>query len=482
MRISNKARVRAGRRGRSMTGAQRVGVNRTSRSRSRLAPCRRSSDRAPFDVLVLDAGSRQGLAAIRSLGRAGLTVAAAECFVDGRPELPVHGFRSRYTAHCEVLPDHADDPDSFAEAVVDLVRRHPTPVVLAGSDGAVAALLPRRSELEVLGSSLALPRDPALEVVNHRERTFAVARRLGIEAPHAVRVEGLDDLTAALDQLGLPLVLEPAVSCARRSQVRLQATEVIDREEARRVCDALLAAGVEVLAQEVLPGRREGVTVMVTDGHVRATFAHVEHRTTPAFGGASVVRESIPVPIDLDSAAARLIGELGLEGLSGFEFRRDSGGRPRLLEIYARLGEPTELAVRCGVDLPVMLWRWASGQRVAPVQRYRQGIRMRWLRGDLHWLRDNRRRQGRPDSVSPSRSLWMFVSEFGRTRHHDTFDLKDPRPSWAEVRALLASVHEAGRSRARPAGRGAAVGPHGAADAGVMNRPGARERPPHAAS
>jgi hypothetical protein len=50
-----------------------------------------------YDVLVLDAAYKQSLACARSLGRAGLRVAMAECFVECDPALPVPGFQSRYS-------------------------------------------------------------------------------------------------------------------------------------------------------------------------------------------------------------------------------------------------------------------------------------------------------------------------------------------------------------------------------------------------
>ncbi len=72
-----------------------------------------------YDILILDAGYKQSLAAARSLGRAGLRVAMGECFVECDPALPVLAFRSRYSSCNVVLPSYAADPDAFASAVLD---------------------------------------------------------------------------------------------------------------------------------------------------------------------------------------------------------------------------------------------------------------------------------------------------------------------------------------------------------------------------
>ncbi|HEY5245525.1 MAG TPA: ATP-grasp domain-containing protein [Acidimicrobiales bacterium] len=401
-------------------------------------------DRGPdvYDVLVLDGGSRQSLAVVRSLGRAGLRVAVAECFAECDPSLPVLAFRSRYAARTVVFPSFAADLDAFAAGVVEFVRNHPTRVVLPASDGAIAALLPRRRQLAALGSVLALSPDTALTVANDKDRTLEVADRLGIEYPKTARLDRVEDVGSWLTELELPIVLKPTMSWACRSDHRLQAVEVVDEAEAVAAVRRFVGAGAGVLAQQWVGGRREGVTLFVVDGAVRASFAHVEHRTTPALGGASVVRESIPMPSDLYEPSVRLVTALGLEGYSEVEFRRDGDGRPLLMEINARVAGPIETAVRAGVDFPLMVWRRAVGLPVAPVGEYETGVRMRWLRGDMRWLRDNHRRTGRPDSVSRPRAAWTFVAEFFRSGHYDCFDRHDRGPGRVELRTTVVSIRQ----------------------------------------
>ena len=156
-----------------------------------------------YDVLVLDAGSKQSLASARSLGRAGLRVALGECFAECDPDLPVLAFTSRYSARNVVLPSYAIDGAAFAEGVVDFVREHPTGV-LPTTDGAIAALTPKRQELAALGCVLALASDPVLAVANDKDRTLAVARELGIEYPKTMRVDSVADVPGAGRGSGSP--------------------------------------------------------------------------------------------------------------------------------------------------------------------------------------------------------------------------------------------------------------------------------------
>jgi predicted ATP-grasp superfamily ATP-dependent carboligase len=381
----------------------------------------------------LDASYKQSLAAARSLGRAGLRVALGESAsqVSGAGGIPA--FRSRYSARNIIFPSYSGDGAPFAEAVVEFATRHPTRVILPGGDPTIAALVPHRARFAALGSTLAVASDAALKVANDKSRTLEIAKDLGIAHPKSIRVNSVEDLPTAINELGFPFVLKPTVSWTGMLDERVVPIEVIDKGEANAAAERFLSTGCGLLAQQWASGRREGVTLFLASGEVLATFGHVEHRTTPALGGASVVRESIPVPPDIHDPSVQLVTKIGLEGICEVEYRRDGDGRPLLMEINARPVGTVENAMLAGIDFPLMIWQWANGLPVSPAADYRTGIRMRWIQGDLRWLRENFRRSGRPDSVPWSRSLLMFGAEFFRTRHYDFFDLHDLGPARAEI-------------------------------------------------
>lgn len=386
-----------------------------------------------YDVLILDASYKQSLTCARSLGRAGLRVALGERRGESYPPVKVPAFKSRYCARSLVLPDYVEDVAAYTSAIIEFVRQHPTRVVLPTGDATIAALAPLRAQFEALGSVLALAPDSALAVANDKARTLRVAAELGIAAPRSIQVGSVDDLAGAIDELGFPFVLKPTVSWTGKSRYRLVPAEVVDRAEAIELTRSFLEAGAGVLAQEWAGGQREGVTLCIADGDVRVSCGHVAHRTTPPLGGASAMRESMRVPDDLLDAALRLANAIGIEGPCEVEFRRDASGRPLLMEINPRLAGTIENAIQSGIDLPLMVWRWATGQQVELVTTHRTGVRTRWLQGDLRWLGENHQRIGRPDSVPWSRSLWLFCSEFARTRHYDVVDWHDVRPILVEL-------------------------------------------------
>jgi len=401
-----------------------------------------AGERDSYDILILDAEHRQTLASARSLGRSGLRVALGESLTLCEPGRKLPSFRSRYCARAVILPSYADGPLPYVDAILRFVRDHPTRVILPASDASCAALKAYRHQFAELETVLALPPDSALEIAFDKDRTLEVARRLGIASPKLIHIRSVEELSVAAADFGFPFVLKPTMSWAGKTHARVVPVEVVDKDEAAQVAEDFFATGSSVLAQPWVPGRREGITLFIVGGEVIASCAHVEHRTSPPLGGASVLRESIERPSDSYDAAVRLATEIGIEGLCAVEFRRDAAGRPLLMEVNARLVGTIDNSVKSGVDFPLLIWRWATGQPVTRIADYRPGIRSRWVHGDLRWLMDNRKRLGRPDSVSNSMGIWTFVTEFFRTRHYDYFDVRDIRPAVTELRYTASAIRK----------------------------------------
>jgi predicted ATP-grasp superfamily ATP-dependent carboligase len=390
-----------------------------------------------YDILIVDGTCKQALTTTRSLGRAGLRVAVGESVGQFRFNLQPPAFSSRYCARTVPLPAYVGDPGPYAEAVIAFVRDHSVRVVLPTGDESIVELAPYRERFAALGCTLVVAPDQALKTANDKSLTLAVAARLGIDYPKSVPVAGLEDLKTAEEQFGYPFVLKPTISWTGEAADRVFPVEVIDEAEAAEATTKYLATGCEVLAQQWASGRREGVTLLIGDGEVLAACAAVVHRTTPLLGGVSVMRESIPVPGDIADASVSLAKAIGIEGPAEVEWRRDASGRPLLMEINPRLAGSLENATKSGVDFPLLLWQWATGQPVEPVLSYRTGVRTRWLAGDIRWLRNNIRLGGRPDTVPVPRAMWTFLWEFARTRHYDYIDRRDMRPALSEMRQTV---------------------------------------------
>jgi predicted ATP-grasp superfamily ATP-dependent carboligase len=394
----------------------------------------------PIDVLVLDARLRQSLVTVRSLGRRGLAVAA----VDTQADVPA--FRSRW---CR---SHSALPAGFSVVCLEqLVDRLGARVLIPCHDGTVALLRQHRARLEQR-ARIALASEPALGVAVNKDRTLALARRLGIGVPRSVSLTKVGEVPSALAEIGLPAVVKPTESWLSARQedgeegMRVGAQLVTTPDEARRAVAGLERVDGVALLQTLLPGRREAVSVLYANGEIHARFAQWAKRMNPPLGGESVLRQSIPVPSDLGRHAERLVREIGLEGYSEIEFRRDAAGVPYLMEINPRLSASIEIAVRSGVDFPHLLYQWASGDPIDRVGTYRVGGWMRYLQGDLMTTIAAMEQRGRPGVPSPWEAVLGFGASFLKPMRYDYLDWTDPRPA---VKAMTDFTRDLTRSSAR---------------------------------
>jgi predicted ATP-grasp superfamily ATP-dependent carboligase len=390
-----------------------------------------------FDVLILDSVSKIALTSARSLARAGLRVALGEAEGAYEPGHEPPAWRSRYCAQTLKLTDYTRDPAKFVDEVVAFVRAHGVRLVLPSGDATIAILAPNRQRFTELGCAIHVAPDDALEIATDKMRTLEVAAKLGIEYPKSVTVRGVEDLRAAEAQFGYPFVVKPSISWTGQVAERVHPTEVINEEEAVKATDSYLLTGCEVIAQQLASGDRISISFFIDKGEVLAYAACTALRTTPPLGGVSVQRVSIPLSDELLKASENLVLTVGLEGAVEVEYRCDAKGNPLLMEINPRLAGTLENAMHTGVNFPLMIWQQAIGEKIKPVRSYPVGVRTRWVSGDLRWMWDSMFQYGRPDTVSPARSIWTFTSEFFRTRYYDYWDLRDLRPGFVEARDTL---------------------------------------------
>ncbi len=130
--------------------------------------------------------------------------------------------------------------------------------------------------------------------------------------------------------------------------------------------------------------------------------------------------------------------EIGLEGYSQVEFRRDAVGKPYLMEINPRLNLAIAHAVHAGVDFPSLLYQWASGEQLERVKSYRTGGWMRHLEGDIRATVAAVRQRGRPGVPSPARAIFDFCLSFFLPMKYDYVDWRDPLPAWTATKGFFA--------------------------------------------
>lgn len=382
--------------------------------------------------MLLDGQWRQALASARVFGRAGLKVGVATSPTEDSIPLATY---SRWCNFATELPDPAVDAEGFGSDLMRLLETHPSDVVLPFHDGSIEVIRAHRSEIERL-AAIPLASEAALNIAVDKKQTLALAEGLGIATPRRVTLDCESDIDAAVREIGLPCVIKPDRSWVSKGigGIRLASVLVQTIEEARAEWSELADLGVSGSLQEWLPGRRDAISFFAANGQIFARFAQTSYREFPPLGGASVLCESIPLLEDIAVPAERLVKEIGLEGCSMVEFRRDAQGKPILMELNPRMAGSVSLAISCGVNFPGLSHAWAMGLPLVTYTGYPTGKRSRWLAGDFWNLKYSFDSSPGPDTPGHLRALTDFLADFVRRPSAiDPFDLHDPKPSLAEM-------------------------------------------------
>ena len=395
-----------------------------------------------YDALILDASLRQSLMTVRSLGRYGKRLAALETSTLLKRSEHVPTFSSRWCQKTFVAPGYEYQAEPFLKFLLQVIDETDTRVLISSSDGTIAVLREHRAEFERRGVNLALAKDTALDISIKKDRTLAIAEQIGLSVPKAVLITSEDDVREAVREIGLPAVIKPTESWQWGNQrgVRLNCQLVTTLEEARLAVRQVTQYGGQVLFQQFLSGRQESVSMMYANGKIYARFAQWTRRAHPPLGGVSTYRQSITLPEDTTAQAEHLLRTIELEGYAQVQFRRDALGKPFLMEINPRLTSGIELAVRAGVDFPRLVYQWASGEAISHNERYRIGLKMRYLEGDLLTTLQTFVERGKPAVTPPTRAMIEFITAFFVPSGYDYFDWQDIHPAWTAVGEILDHV------------------------------------------
>ena len=378
-------------------------------------------------VLVTDAGRGSAVAVIRSLGRLGWTVAAAD--VD--PRAP--GLHSRYTSQKMIYPDPLEDANATARAFARYIERHEIDLVIPVTDEAILPLQSIRAELPDR-VKLAMASDAALAVAGDKIATLELAQRLGVRVPESVIIRTGDVDRAA--RLGWPVVVKPARSRLLTPAGRITRHVVSYAGSVDELSAAAAAAGAPALAQEYVAGVGHGVELLLREGELVAAFQHRRIREVPITGGASSCRESVPLDPDLLEQALVLLRSLEWTGVAMVEFRVGANGSRRM-EVNGRIWGSLPLAVRAGVDFPALLAAVHLDRETPPLRQsgYRLGVRSRSLPLEVSWIGAVLAgRQGVPGiPIPPRRSAVKVALQAFIPAGWDVLSIDDPRPGLIEI-------------------------------------------------
>lgn len=401
-------------------------------------------------ILVLDSDMTPALAVVRSLARFGLDVAVAS---------PTPDAIASYSRHCRdalIYPDPLTHEPDFLAWFADVLNRDVYRLIIPVTERTV---VPLQTLLDRPGGErLTIAPPEALAVALDKDRTLALAARLGIPAPRSQQIADLEALEQASQNVSMPVVLKPARSIGADGAERrqLSVAYAFTTRELKDKAEHFLRYG-PLLLQEYVGGIGVGIELIADRGEVVFAFQHQRLHEVPLTGGGSSLRKSVAVEPELLEASRKLMAALKWHGVAMVEFKWiPAERRLSLMEINGRFWGSLPLAIAAGADFPAMLYELYTQGKVNPRPPARQEIYCRKLSSDLYWHEMVLRRDGPPELVSFPSKVSMLrdaLRVFSPRHHFDVQQWRDPKPGlvdlsriWKEqtdrVKRLLADKRE----------------------------------------
>jgi len=346
-------------------------------------------------VLVTDASERTALAVIRSLGKRGIKVLAADTTRFNA------GFLSKYCTQKVIYPSPIEDKEKFVRSLLRLVKNIRLDLLIPITDFTMIPILERKEEFEQYVKVAAPPYEVAMKAYD-KFQTISIAEKCGVPHPKTFLIDDVKTLREVASELNYPVVIKPRMKVFwnDRKAVMIKVTPInyaYNKEDLLFKYKSLMGKlkgkvpSDFFLLQEYAKGIGVGVEVLMDySSDLIALFMHKRLREYPVTGGASTLRVSI-WNRRLVEYSIKLLKEMRWQGVAMVEFKlNEENGDANLMEVNGRFWGSLPLAINAGVDFPYLLYKMIVEKDTFTVNGYKLGLTERWLiPGDLLWLLDS---------------------------------------------------------------------------------------------
>lgn len=333
-------------------------------------------------VFITDGDQRSALATARSLGRQGIKVTV------GEKRKGSLASSSRYCSREFVYPSPVKNPVEFQEEIIGHIKSNSYDVIIPMTDITCYLINDIRDKLSDY-VNIALPDKESFENASDKASLMRMAESLNVPIPKTWFVDEKGKLDDIAKQVEYPVVIKPSRSRLLTPDGWINGTVeyAYSPEELEEKYNSIHQNIPDPIIQERIEGPGHGVFLLYSNGQRKAFFGHRRIREKPPSGGVSVLRESILPDSKTLEHSCTLLEAFKWNGAAMVEFKIDSrDNTPKLMEINGRLWGSLQLAIDAGVDFPFLLYQTALGREPQCVESFKEGIKTRWLLGDLDHL------------------------------------------------------------------------------------------------
>lgn len=324
-------------------------------------------------------GHVQGLSNTRSLGEAGIPVYV----VDKGPCIASH---SRYCKKSFISPDYHSD--AFAEFLIKLAEEEQIMgwALIPSNDHAVYTISKNKQKLSRYYKVIS----PDLEItekIYDKRKLLELASSLDLPCPATQYFRDIDE--APMSELKFPLITKGRNGLSFYKAIGRKALLSSDPEELKTQLSRIAAKyPVEgTFTQEMIPFDGQNKTISFTcfciSGEIKTYWMGIKLREHPLRFGTATFAGSIFEKACYDQSLP-LLKALNYTGVCEVEYLFDPrDGKYKLIEINARTWLWVGLAIACGINYPLYIYKYLNGHKIDYPGEYTIGLKWRNPFSDL---------------------------------------------------------------------------------------------------
>jgi D-aspartate ligase len=309
-----------------------------------------------------------------------IAAAGIPCAVVARPGVP--SLYSRFARSRLAWDDFSQNTGALLDALERFGKAQREQPVLFYEEDAQLLLISRHRERLAKSFRFVIADATLVEDLLDKARFQDSAQRHGLPVPPARQFHPIAVEPDHLD-LAFPVVIKPLTRLERWNEVfgLRKALEVKDVDALRALWPQLLDAGVDLLAQQLIPGAETQIEsyhcYVDRRGSIAGEFTGRKIRTYPLAYGHTTALE-ITAAADVQRQGRDIVERLGLTGVAKLDFKRDQAGALHLFEINPRFTLWHHPAAVAGVNIPALVYADLTGTPRPATTPAKAGVR--WCR------------------------------------------------------------------------------------------------------
>jgi carbamoyl-phosphate synthase large subunit len=281
-----------------------------------------------------------------------------------------YGFHLADAHH--IIP--AGNDPAFINRIVEICQEEKPDLLFCWVDPELKAIAKNREKIEETGVRVVVSSSEAIETCLDKSLVYNFVSGLGL-APEFRFTENQSEFGDAVRALGYPqspVCFKPVHGHGGRGFRILRSNadraEMLFREKPDNSVTTLedvirLFMDTELpklIVMEYLPGKEYTVDMLLKDGEPIITIPR--ERASIKLGISNIAR--LEKNEEIIRAAEGIARELGLDYNANIQFKMDSKGMPKLIEVQPRLAGTTAASVGAGANLPWLAAKLALGEEI----------------------------------------------------------------------------------------------------------------------